>query len=142
MHLLAVQPGGFVDDEAFVSSLGQSPADVAPVFEAIMESARRLFGSPMSAIFRYDGELLHLVAQANWPAEAVEDARRLYPGPPNPDMVTGRVLASRKVVDIPDTLADPRYPKATARAGTWPDTGSRRTCCTSAARSARTWSMP
>jgi len=28
MHLLAVQPGGFVDDEAFVSSLGQSPADV------------------------------------------------------------------------------------------------------------------
>ena len=99
--------------------ISQSPADVAPVFEAIMESARRLFGSPMSAIFRYDGELLHLVAQANWPAEAVEDARRLYPGPPNPDMVTGRVLASRKVVDIPDTLADPRYPKATARAGTW-----------------------
>lgn len=28
MHLLAVQPGGFVDDEAFVSSLGQSPADI------------------------------------------------------------------------------------------------------------------
>ncbi|MEG2998959.1 MAG: cobaltochelatase subunit CobN [Comamonas sp.] len=28
MHLLAVQPGGFVDDEAFVSSLGQTPADV------------------------------------------------------------------------------------------------------------------
>lgn len=28
MHLLAVQPGGFVDDEAFVSSLGQSPADL------------------------------------------------------------------------------------------------------------------
>ena len=28
MHLLAVQPGGFVDDEAFVASMGQTPAQV------------------------------------------------------------------------------------------------------------------
>ena len=28
MHLLAVQPGGFVDDEAFVATLGQTPAQV------------------------------------------------------------------------------------------------------------------
>jgi cobaltochelatase CobN len=28
MHLLAVQPGGFVDDEAFVASMEQTPADI------------------------------------------------------------------------------------------------------------------
>ena len=28
MHLLAVQPGGFVDDASIVASLGQTPGDV------------------------------------------------------------------------------------------------------------------
>ena len=96
-----------------------SQTDVTPVFAAIMDSASRLFGSPMSAIFRFDGRLLHLVANGNWPAAAIEDARRLYPGAPNPDMLTGRVIATRQVQAIADTLADPRYPQATARAGTW-----------------------
>ena len=28
MHMLAVQPGGFVDDEAFVASMAQTPAAI------------------------------------------------------------------------------------------------------------------
>ena len=99
--------------------ISESPTDVAPVFEAIMDSAARLFGSPLSAIFRYDGQLLHLTAHRNWSSEAVEDARRHYPSAPNPDMLTGRVMQSGGVVTINDTHADARYPKAFATSGTW-----------------------
>ncbi|MEO6410619.1 MAG: cache domain-containing protein, partial [Burkholderiaceae bacterium] len=64
---------------AVLRVISQSPTDVAPVFEAILESASRLFGSPVSAVFRFDGELVHLAATRNWPAGAIEDAQRLYP---------------------------------------------------------------
>ena len=99
--------------------ISESPTDVAPVFEAIMDSAKRLFGSPMSAIFRYDGQLLHLTAHRNWSNEAIDDARRNYPGVPDTNMLTGRVIQSGGVVTINDTHADARYSKVTASAGKW-----------------------
>ena len=99
--------------------ISESPTDVTPVFEAIMDSAQRLFGSPNAAVFRYDGRLLHLVANSNWPAEAIEDARRTYPGLPNPAMLTGRIILSGQPHTIVDTQADPEYDQTTARAGTW-----------------------
>ena len=77
--------------------ISQSPTDVAPVFEAILDSATRLFGSPVSAVFRFDGRLVHLAATRNWPDEAIADARRFYPGPPNPAMMSGRVILSGQV---------------------------------------------
>ena len=38
--------------------ISQSPSDVAPVFDAILESASRLFGNPIAAVFRYDGHMV------------------------------------------------------------------------------------
>ena len=40
--------------------ISESPTDVAPVFEAIMDSANRLLGTWYSAVFRYDGTQVHL----------------------------------------------------------------------------------
>ena len=57
-----------------------SPTDVQPVFEAILESARNLLGTGTAAVFRYDGRLVYLVATHGWSVEALDDARRLYPG--------------------------------------------------------------
>src|SRR5258705_12442195 len=54
--------------------ISESPLDVAPVFEAILESATRLFGEPLAAVLRFDGKLVHLVATRNWPSPAVVDA--------------------------------------------------------------------
>ncbi|MEP7058865.1 MAG: GAF domain-containing protein, partial [Caldimonas sp.] len=99
--------------------ISQSPTDVAPVFEAILDSASRLFGSPVSAVMRYDGELVHLVATRNWPAAAVVDARRLYPAPPNPQMLSGRVILSGQVQSEEDALSDPQYDRQTAGVGSW-----------------------
>ena len=87
--------------------ISQSPTDVTPVFEAILDSASRLFGNPVSAVFRYDGRLVHLAATRNWPAAAIADASRFYPGPPNPKMMSGRVILSGTVQNEEDALTDP-----------------------------------
>jgi signal transduction histidine kinase len=99
--------------------ISSSTTDVTPVFEAIMESAMRLFGAPIAAVFRYDGRLVHLVAQRGWPAEAIEDARRYYPGPPDPHMSSGRAILSGQTQTIVDTRADKAYDLATAKVGQW-----------------------
>ena len=42
--------------------ISQAQADVQPVFEAIADSAMRLFGAWSASVWRYDGELLRLAA--------------------------------------------------------------------------------
>ncbi len=99
--------------------ISQSPTDVTPVFEAIMDSARRLFGTSIAAVFRYDGQLVHLVATRDWSAQALADARRLYPAPPNPAMLSGRVILSGGVQTIFDAHADAAYDPTTAQVSQW-----------------------
>jgi signal transduction histidine kinase len=89
--------------------ISQSPTDVAPVFEAILDSAHRLFGSPMAAVFRYDGERVHLVAQRNWTEEGIAQVAKVYPGPPSPRHLIGRVILRRETVVIEDCRLDPDY---------------------------------
>ncbi|HET9823286.1 MAG TPA: GAF domain-containing protein [Burkholderiaceae bacterium] len=99
--------------------ISESPSDVAPVFGAILDAATRLFGQPLAAIFRFDGQLVHLVATRNWSQQAIDDARRLYPAPPNPKMMSGRVILSGTVQTEDDTFSDPDYDQKAARLGTW-----------------------
>ena len=99
--------------------ISQSPTDVNPVFEEILKSASRLFGSPVSAVFRYDGRLVHLAATRNWPAAAIADASRFYPAPPNPAMLSGRVILSGSVQSEEDALTDPQYDRQAAGLGHW-----------------------
>jgi GAF domain-containing protein/DNA-binding response OmpR family regulator len=99
--------------------ISESPLDVAPVFESILESATRLFGEPLAAVFRFDGKLVHLVATRNWPTAGVVNARRLYPAPPNPTHMSGRVILSGHVNVQEDTFLDPDYDQTTAHIGGW-----------------------
>jgi signal transduction histidine kinase len=99
--------------------ISQSPTDVTPVFEAIMDSAKRLFGASIAAVFRYDGRLVHLVATRGWPVQSLEHSRRLYPAPPNPAMLSGRVVLSGGVETIFDAHADAAYDSTTAQVGQW-----------------------
>ncbi|HEX7438426.1 MAG TPA: GAF domain-containing protein, partial [Caldimonas sp.] len=99
--------------------ISQSPTDVVPVFEEILESASRLFGSPLSAVLRYDGRLVHLAATRNWPAAAIADASRFYPAAPNPQMLSGRVILSGTVQSEEDALTDPDYDRQAAGLGHW-----------------------
>ena len=99
--------------------ISESPTDVAPVFAAILASASRLFGSPVSAVFRFDGQLVHMVATQNWPPQALEAAQRLYPAPPNPQLISGRLILERVVVTEVDALSDEDYNPALASVANW-----------------------
>ncbi|MFO1193765.1 MAG: GAF domain-containing protein [Rhodoferax sp.] len=99
--------------------ISESPADVTPVFQTILQAADRLFGAVIGAVFRYDGGQVHLMATEGWPPAALENARRLYPGPPDPTQMSGRVILSGQVQTITDTFADKGYDAQTSRNGQW-----------------------
>jgi hypothetical protein len=42
--------------------ISSSPTDVQPVFDTIVERAVRLCGARFGRLYRYDGDLIHLVA--------------------------------------------------------------------------------
>ncbi len=99
--------------------IGGSPTDVTPVFEAIMDSAQRLFGTTIGGVFHYDGRMVHLVATRGWSSEALQDASRLYPAPPNPATLNGRVILTCQAQTIADTHADPDYDRTTVQLSQW-----------------------
>ena len=99
--------------------ISESRVDVAPVFEAILDSASRLFNSPVSAVFRYDGQQVHMPATRNWPTGALEAAKELYPAALNPAMLSGRMILSGEVVVQVDTQVDPAYHPRMATTGNW-----------------------
>src|SRR5260370_13901984 len=83
---------GMAKDRALVEALEQqtataeilrvissSPTDVQPVFDTIVRSAVRLCAGLFSALYQFDGELLHQVAQHNFTPEALEEVRRISP---------------------------------------------------------------
>src|SRR5262249_42064998 len=96
--------------------ISQSPTDVQSVFDAIARSVVRLCGGVLGGLYRFDGELIHQVAQYNYNQEGVEAARRSFPSAPTRALVVGRTILDRAVVHIPDAELDPEYRQAIARA--------------------------
>jgi signal transduction histidine kinase/DNA-binding response OmpR family regulator/HPt (histidine-containing phosphotransfer) domain-containing protein len=100
--------------------ISASPDDVTPVFQTILRHAVQLCGSQVSAIFRYDGEQVHLAATHNWPEAALQEVTARYPMAPSREFASGRSILSKSVERIYDTLAEgDAYSKDAARAGGW-----------------------
>ncbi|MEO8312565.1 MAG: GAF domain-containing protein, partial [Caldimonas sp.] len=99
--------------------ISQSPTDVAPVFEAILGCATRLFGSAVAAIYRYDGRVVSLAATRNWPEDALAMAGAIYPAPPERAQLAGQAILAAAVQSVDDALTDPQYNHAFAAAGSW-----------------------
>src|SRR5712692_213930 len=89
--------------------ISSSPTDLQPIFDAIAESAVRLCDGLFSAVLRFDGELLHMVAHHNFTPEAIEAYQRVFPMPPSRRIVGGRAILDRKVAHVPDVDADPEW---------------------------------
>ena len=75
-----------------------SPTDVQPVFDTIARSASRLCGAMYGSVSRFDGELIHLVAQHNYPEAAIEFIRRCFPTQPTREVFAARAILERAVV--------------------------------------------
>jgi GAF domain-containing protein/CheY-like chemotaxis protein/anti-sigma regulatory factor (Ser/Thr protein kinase) len=96
--------------------ISSSPTDVQPVFDMIARSARRLCNGKFSAVFRFDGELIHIVSHDGLTPDAVAVFQQTYPAPPSQGYAVGRVILTRATVHIPDIEADPEYIGSGSRA--------------------------
>jgi GAF domain-containing protein len=82
--------------------ISSSPTDLQPVFEAILANATRLCDAHNGGLFRFDGELLRMVAAHN----VATDPRPLRPGR---ESTVRRAALERRPVHIPDILVDPEF---------------------------------
>jgi two-component system, NtrC family, sensor kinase len=90
-------------------AISSSPTDLEPVFQTIAQRAKRLCNARECGVFRFDGTLIHLVAQADTSASWAIALRRAFPRPPGRGSITARAVLTRSVVHVPDVLADPDY---------------------------------
>src|SRR5262249_50667171 len=89
--------------------IGASPGALTPVFEAIVKNAVELCEARFGAVFKMEGNLLHLVADYNFGATQHQLLKAMYPMTPNRGHISGRAILTRSTVQIPDVNADKNY---------------------------------
>jgi PAS domain S-box-containing protein len=82
-----------------------SPADVQPVFEAILTHASRLCEASFAAVFLYDGDTLRNVAQRN-ASEAFARFLQQMRARPSRETTTRRCALERRTIHTADLLND------------------------------------
>jgi GAF domain-containing protein/DNA-binding response OmpR family regulator len=88
--------------------ISRSAFDLQPVFEIVAASAVRLCGAQRAFIFRFDGELLRMVAAYNTTPEIKEFIAN-NPIRPGRQSAAGRAALERQTIHIRDAKADPEY---------------------------------
>jgi GAF domain-containing protein/CheY-like chemotaxis protein len=89
--------------------ISSSPTDEQPVFEAIVENARRLCDVTYSTVFLAEAGQLRLAAVRGVDAEGIAALNRAYPRPIARDTTSGRSLLDRSVIHLADSWLDPEY---------------------------------
>jgi GAF domain-containing protein len=88
--------------------ISSSPGDLEPVFAAMLEKAVRICDAKFGNIYRWDGEMLVLVATQNTPSEFAEVRRsRLLRHTPNDPV--GRMIGTKSLVHTADLSKEPEY---------------------------------
>ena len=82
--------------------ISQSPTDVQPVFDAIVRSAVTLCSGIFGGVLRLDGDSVHVVAQQNYPTQALSAA---FPAPLTSDLAAVRAIREDRIVHIADVEA-------------------------------------
>ena len=90
----------------------------------MLGNAARICDAKFGNIFRWDGDALHLVSTYNTPP-AFSELRSRSPFRPNPEILIGRLLATKAAVHVADLAAeqlyieksDPRYVAAVELGG-------------------------
>ena len=67
-----------------------------------MERAVRLCGGRFGRVYRYDGNLIHVVARHGVSAAGAEELQRVFPRPATADTIVGRVITTRQAAYVTD----------------------------------------
>jgi signal transduction histidine kinase len=86
--------------------ISRAQTDAQPVFQAIADSAQRLFGAWSAGVFRYDGEVIQMVA-ARQGASRREDELPSAPRRPTGEWPADRAALQRAVQHFVDVETDP-----------------------------------
>jgi GAF domain-containing protein len=86
--------------------ISESPTDVQPVFDVIAGRATGLTRADYGWVFRFDGELIHVVSSFGVSAQGIEAARQAFPMPPSGGSATARAVREEAVVNVADVLAE------------------------------------
>ena len=86
--------------------ISRSAFDLQPVFETIARERGAALRGRLAFIYRFDGELLRMVADYNTPAE-FKKWMADHPIRPGRDSATGRAALERRTIHIHDVQADP-----------------------------------
>jgi GAF domain-containing protein len=88
--------------------IASSPTDLEPVFNTILANAVHLCEAQNGALFRFDGEMIHW-AVGHGIAPEVEAYFAAHPFHPSRESAVRRVALERRLVHVPDVLADPEF---------------------------------
>ena len=88
--------------------INSSSGDLEPVFAAMLEKAIRICDANFGNIYRWDGEVLHLLASHNTPP-ALAEARKHSPLRPFAETPVGRMVAHKAAFHSADMTAMPGY---------------------------------
>src|SRR5262245_50456553 len=89
--------------------ISSSPGELAPVFQAMLENARRICEAEFGILYRCEGEALRVVAMHGAPQAFVEERRRNPLIRPPPQTALGRVMATKQPAQIADVVNEPHY---------------------------------
>jgi GAF domain-containing protein len=88
--------------------ISSSSGDLQPVFASMLENAVRICDARFGNIFRWEGDVLHLVATHNTPP-AFAEFRRRSPLRSSPQNAVGRTIATKMAVHVADLAAEQPY---------------------------------
>jgi two-component system, NtrC family, sensor kinase len=95
--------------------ISASPGALTPVFEAIVKSAVDLCEARFGAVFRMEGDLLHLVTDYNFGSTQRQLLGAMYPMAPNRGHISGRAVLTGSAVHIADIYTDEDYKSVEAK---------------------------
>jgi class 3 adenylate cyclase len=85
--------------------INDSPGELAPVFQAMLEKALRICGAEFGTIFRLHGDLFQFVAEVGTPAEFARFQKNRGLFPPLPGTILDRVMRTKAAGHIEDDAA-------------------------------------
>ena len=100
-----------------LQTINESPGDLTPVFDAMVESAMRLCQADYGHVYSYDGKLLHLVA-AHGDRRYVNWIKEGGPRAPEGTLTFTRILGGEPLVHLADISKDVSYRTGNQRAKT------------------------
>src|SRR5258706_10663 len=86
--------------------ISSSPSDVQPVFDAIVQNARRLCAADSAGVLTYDGALLRIESLHNDDAERTAALRRAYPPPANRGGASRRAIPPSDVMPVLEAVVE------------------------------------